>query len=137
MADIAITAANVAASASANKITGVAGAAITAGQPVYLDAATGTYKLTDANLSAAAAAEAGIALDNAAIGQPLTIARSDPSFTLGGTVAAGAVVVLSATPGGIAPVADLASGWYTTVLGIGIGSNKIKLQPIVSGVAVP
>jgi hypothetical protein len=137
MADISITAASVAASSAASKVTGVAGATITAGQVVYLDTTTNTYKLADSNLSAAAAKEAGIALDSATAGQPLTIVRSDPSFTLGGTVAAGAVVVLSATAGAIAPVADLATGMYTTVLGVGIGSNKIKLQPIVSGAAVP
>jgi hypothetical protein len=50
MADISITAASVAASSAASKVTGVAGATITAGQVVYLDTTTNTYKLADANL---------------------------------------------------------------------------------------
>lgn len=137
MADITITAASIVASSSASKTIGTAGATLTAGQVVYLDTSTNTYKLADANLSAAAAKVGGITLDGASSGQPVSIVTSDPGLTLGGTVAAGAVVVLSATAGGIAPVADLATGMYATVLGIGIGSNKINFKPLAAGVAVP
>jgi hypothetical protein len=49
MADLTITAANVLASGQATKETGVAGATITAGQPVYKEAATGLFKLSDSN----------------------------------------------------------------------------------------
>jgi hypothetical protein len=74
MADLVITAANVAAGAGSRKNTGTAGATITAGQVVYQDAADGKYKLADANSGTAAArAPAGIALHGALAGQPLSI----------------------------------------------------------------
>jgi hypothetical protein len=137
MSDIAITAANVIASANAATSRGVAGATITAGMPVYLDSTVGKYKPADANGSGDATLVRGIALHGASDGQPLIFATEDPDFTLGGTVAAGTVVVVSATPGGIAPVADVVTGWFTTVLGVGKGSNKIAMKIAAAGVATP
>jgi hypothetical protein len=131
--DITITAASVLSSTAASVSEGVAGDTITAGQPVYKDATdSGKIKLADANVLAKIAV-VGISIHGAAAGQPIKYATKDSAFTLGGTVAAGAVVVLSATAGGIAPVTDLTSGSYGVVLGVGIGSNQIKLNPIIGG----
>jgi predicted transcriptional regulator len=136
MADLSITAANVVAGNGASIVNGTAGATITAGQVVYKDVADGRYKLADANASAATAEAVGIALHAASNGQPLAI-LSQGTLTPGATVVVGTVYVASATPGGIAPAADLTTGWRTTVLGVGITAATIAVDIQVSGVAVP
>ena len=137
MADLTVTAANVVAGASASTETGIAGATITAGQAVYKDPADNKFKLADANSGTAEArAFYGIALNNAANGQPITILTAG-DYNPGVAVTVGAVYVLSSTPGGIAPVGDLASGWYVTVIGVGTTASNIRVRPNVLGVAVP
>lgn len=143
MADLAVTAASVLKASDAVVKYGVCGAAITQGKPVYLDA-NGLWQLADANLSAAAAGSAGnvgIALNTTtAVNQDITVLVGG-SWNPGATVAVGTVYVISATnTAAIAPAADLASGWYTTILGVATTAAKITMPPggpFVSGVAVP
>lgn len=128
MADLTITAASVLASASASTLEGTAGATVTAGQPVYLDAADGKLKLTDASSSAEETACVGIALNNASTGQPVEYVNEDDGFTPGATLVAGEVYAVSAAAGGaIAPVADLVATNYTQVLGVAISTSVMKL----------
>lgn len=136
MADLTITAANVVAGSGAKKVPGTAGVAVTAGQVVYLDSATNTYKLAD-NDSATAAVRspAGIALHAAAANQPLTI-LSQGSITIGATTAAGTVYCLSSTAGGICPSADIATGDYNTIIGIGTSTSVIDVKLHEAGAAV-
>jgi hypothetical protein len=137
MADLSITAANVVAGSGATKESGVAGATITAGQAVYKDASDGgKFKLAD-NDSATAAVRSfyGIALHGASSGQPLTVLKEGP-ITIGATVAVGTVYMTSSTAGGIAPVADAATGDYVTVIGIGTSTTVIEVQPLAAGAAV-
>jgi hypothetical protein len=136
MADVSVTAAEVLSDSGTVSTNGILGATVTAGQVVYLDSTVNTWKLADANDSAATAAGRGIALNGGVAGQPVTVCNSgtlDPGFT----VTVGAVYVISATPGGIAPVADLTTGWRTTVLAIGITASQLRLHIWASGVAVP
>jgi len=136
MADITITAASVIAATDAVTETRPAGAAITAGQVVYLDSATDTYKLADSDSATAAArSPRGIALNGGGTGQPIQIIRSG-NLTAGGTLTAGLAYYLSKTPGGICPVADIAAGGYATVLGIATSTTVLKLNITESGVAV-
>lgn len=135
MADIVVTAANVAHGANALIKVGTAGATITAGQPVYLDSATGKYKLADNNLSAAAANAIGIALNGCSDGQPIQVVYDDDDFTPGATLTLGTIYVLSATAGGIAPSADLASGNYMAILFVPKSTSKAVLKLLKSGVA--
>jgi hypothetical protein len=136
-ADIAITAANVVPSSSARFSTQTAGVAITAGQPLYYDTATGTVKLADNNATAPANSLFGIAMSNAAINQPIVVCVYDPALAIGGTVASGATVWLSGNAGGMtSTAADLTSGMTTIVIGVGNGSNKIFFSPI-TGAAIP
>lgn len=137
MADIAITAANVVKGSNAKTETGVAGVAITAGQCVYREAATGKYKLTD-NDSATAEVRAvrGIALHAAAANQPLTI-QTEGQITIGGVVVVGSGYYSSATAGGVAPVADNTTGKYPTFLGFAITAGIVDLHIHSAGVAVP
>lgn len=125
MADIAITAANVLPGANAIKTTGVAGAAITAGQGTYFDTTTQTWKLADNDAAAAAAHhDQGIALTGSAAGQPI-IVQTGGDITIGGTLTPGTAYYLSATPGAICPVADLVSG--KTVCQIGLAKSAAVL----------
>lgn len=135
MADLSITAANVVAGSGARRTTGTAGATITAGQAVYLDASDSKYKLADNNSATAAVRSPdGIALHGAANGQPLTILTSGP-VTIGATLTAGATYYLSDTPGGIAPAADLATGEYATIIGIATSTTVLDVDIHESGVA--
>jgi hypothetical protein len=137
MADLAITAALVlAGAAAAIDRSRVAGAAITAGQAVYLDSADRKWKLADNNSATAAVrAPHGIALNNAAANQPLAVLTEGP-ITIGAAVTAGIAYYLSDTPGGICPVADLASGEYPSVLGIAKSATVIDININSAGVAL-
>jgi hypothetical protein len=127
MADLTLTSANVAPSDNAIIITGLAAAAIAAGQTVYEDTATldsigrPKFRLYDANASTPTAivfGVCGIAANTAGINQPLDVAISDPAFVHGLTgVTKGDILIASATtPGSIAPAADLAAGWRPAVV---------------------
>lgn len=135
MADVSVTATAVVPASDTQYADGILGAAVTAGQSVYYDSATGTYKLADANASSTTAATAGIAMNGGAIGQPVKVAIGG-SINPGFTVTPGAVYVQSATAGGIAPVADLASGHYPVIIGIGTTASNLKLSMFRGGVAV-
>lgn len=133
MADLTITAANVIAGSGAKKVNGTAGASVTAGQVVYLDSSTNTYKLADNDSGTAAVREvAGIALHAAGSGQPLTILTQGP-ITIGATTAVGIVYCLSSTAGGICPSADIASGDYNTIIGIGTSTTVIDVKLHAAG----
>ena len=138
MSDVAITAANVVHDINSITGTGTAGATITAGQLLYLDSGTSTLKLCDSNASQAAATCVGIALHAALANQPIRYQTSG-DITIGGTLTVGGIYVASATAGGLAPVADLATGMYTTVVIIGRTSaiGTIVLASPSTLVAVP
>ncbi len=129
MADYSITAANVLQSSGATIVTGIAGATITQGQVLYKDTAdSNKLKLADANGSATIRLVAGIAVSAASPGQPVSYITKDPQFTPGYTIGAGEVPMLASdTPGASAPDSDATTGDFVTVLGIGIGSDKINV----------
>lgn len=127
MANLTVTAANVQPTTTTTYKTGIAGAAITAGQSVYLDATTGTIKLADADLSVAAAKGVGIAINNAAAGQPVTYAIGG-SINMGATLVKGTTYVVSATAGGVAPQADLSTGATICILGIALDAAILDVN---------
>jgi len=139
MADLTLTSANVAPSDNAVMITGIAAAAISAGQTVFEDTATldsvgrPKFKLYDSNLTTPTAilnGVRGIAANTAGIGQPMDVVIYDPAFTHGlTTVVKGDVLIASATTAGaIAPVADLATGWRPAVMLIATSATVAVLQ---------
>jgi hypothetical protein len=133
MADLSITAANVLAGSGAKTTSGTAGATVTAGQVLYYDSATSSYKLADTDSATVAArSPAGIALHAAASGQPLTILQSG-LITIGATVAVGVSYWLSGTAGAICPVADVAPGDYPVIIGIGVSTSVLKVQFLEAG----
>src|SRR5262245_16499793 len=128
MADIVITAANVLIGTGAKVKHGILGATVTAGQAIVKDPGTGRYVLADANHATPALRRPdGIALNGGAIGQTVTLATDGP-VTIGGPAVSGTVYVQSGTPGGVAPAADLAAGFETTILGVGISATQIRLK---------
>ena len=134
MADLSVTAGSVVPTSTTIVRQGIAGAAITAGQTVYLDSSTSTYKLADSNgATAAVAATKGVALNGASSGQPIDVATGG-DINPGATVAVGAAYAQSTTPGGIAAIADVTAGQYMTVIGVGTTTSNLKISLIVSGV---
>ncbi|MAZ17888.1 MAG: hypothetical protein CL535_16355 [Ahrensia sp.] len=138
MVDLVITAANVAAGANATTRHGTAGETITAGQAVYLDqASTGEWLLADSDGASAAVRGGelvGIALNGASDGQPIKV-QLDGDITIGATLTAGTTYYLSDAPGGICPIADLATGDYYVIVGIATSTSVLKLGFQYSGVA--
>jgi hypothetical protein len=135
MADLVQTAANVQAGTGAKKRTGIAGGTITAGMAVYLDDADDKYKAQFAGSDQEF--PAGIALNNAANGQPLAI-QYDGEINLGATLILGEVYCTSpAVAGKIAPVADLVAGNgnYIHILGMAKDASTLAVNLFSVGVA--
>lgn len=136
MADLTITAANVAAGAGSSTENGNLGAAATAGQVLYKAAADGLWYLADNNAGTAEIRKAvGIALNGGAIGQPVRVLLSGP-ITLGATIVAGVAYYLGDVPGAICPVADLATGEYPCLVGIASSTTVLQVNIQYSGVAL-
>lgn len=136
MADLSITPANVLPRAGARTVRGTAGATITAGQAVYLDPADNRFKLADCdNASTNVRALAGIALNGAAAGQPLTV-QNGGDVTLGAVLTAGTTYYLSPNPGGIAPLGDLSAGDYPVIVGIAKSTSVLSVGILPAGVAI-
>lgn len=140
MAALAITPAEVSAGAgkkTISKSARLAGERIDAGETVYLEPASKTYFLGDAN-GATSAKVKGMALNGADIGQPVDI-QSEGEYVVGATAA---IVVGTAywqhpTPGKIGPEADVLSNDFKTFIGVGAANNRILLDIFVSEQEVP
>lgn len=138
MADLSVTAAScvpVAGTGTGVK-WGTSGGTLAAGKPIYLDSSTGTWKLADNNDATAAVRQAtALCLTGSSSGQPVAY-MTDGQVTLGATMTAGVVYYLSATAGGICPVADLTSGMYPCAIGIATSTTVLQLGFNYSGVAL-
>lgn len=138
MADLTLTASAVVAAGTAKIEHGTAGTTITAGKIVFLDtASTGKWLLADNDEDTEierGSAKVGIALNGASDGQPVTVAL-EGDVTLGSVLTAGQALYLSSIPGGICPVADIATGDYYTLLGLAKSATVLALKPQYSGVA--
>ncbi len=126
MADISITASAVVPSSTAVIKRATAGATITAGQLIYLDtgdldsAGVGKAKLTDCNSGTALVRVVdGIAVNGASAGQPVEYVTYDSALVVAASgLTANQIWISSATAGGIAPSADLTTGWYLTAVAV-------------------
>lgn len=129
MAAYTVTPASVLKGSSAKTDSGTAGETITAGMAVYKKAADSKWYKSDANAASPANTVDGIALNGASAGQPLDVVVSDTDFTVGATLTAGDVIVVGGTAAGdLAPVADLASGWYPLVVGVATSTTKARIN---------
>jgi hypothetical protein len=131
MADLSVTAANVRGLGDRN--TGVAGAAINAGDVIRLN--TSNQWVPAQSNSAVNAAASAIALNSApAANMPVEYQLGGP-INPGGTVAVGKVYVLSVNAGKMAPIDDIAGGEFITIVGVGQTASLLQLGFNRSGVA--
>jgi len=143
MSDITITTSTVVADTNAAIDYGFAGAAITAGMPLYIDAANNNVLKPAGNLSIDEAAVVGIALHAAAIGQPIAyITAGDLTMTTSPALGVASVYVLGSGSGTgkISPTLDLDNSTgtrYGTVVGIGVTSTKLRVGLTASAVLNP
>ncbi len=133
MVDLVVVAANVKPGSDAVTKRGIAGEAITAGDSVF-KATDGQIELAEHDLTAADAASVGIALNDAALDQPIEYAITG-TIDMGAILAVGQVYIVGAAAGGIAPEADAGIGDFVTVLGVATTVNIFKLGILQSGVA--
>ena len=134
MPNLTITAANVAKGAASSTATGTAGEAITQGEVVFKNAA-GNYVLSDAD-DTALDQVGGIALNAAENGQPVEVLLPGSDVTIGATLMAGSTYWLSATPGAIAPEADLVTGDRKIQLGWATSTTVLHFRPYDTGVII-
>jgi hypothetical protein len=137
MVDITVTPANVLAGTNAQRASGTAGVAIAAGQCIYKDSVTGKYLLCDNNATDVNARKpAGIALNNAALNQPVDLQTSG-DITLGGGLTAGTDYFLSTSAsGGICPRADVVSGMNVCLIGIAKSATVLAIDIQAPGVTL-
>jgi predicted transcriptional regulator len=133
MADVSITPANVVPGADAQPLNGISGETITAGMAVYLKSSDGRYWKSQMDGTAAEAAIAGIATTGSSAGQNVVV-QIGGTLTIGGTVVAGTVYIVSATAGGICPVADIASTNYLSIVGYATTAAIIVVTKQATGV---
>lgn len=134
MADVSVTTTAVKQVVGSTQVdTGIAGEAVAAGKVLYKNANdSNKLYLADANAALATAQAVGVAMHAASTDQPIEYATGGDLDMSGLTVAL--VYIVSATAGGIAPVADLTTGWYSSVLGVALSSTRLRLKPILSNV---
>jgi hypothetical protein len=132
MADLTITATSVIPGAAAVLEQGIFGETITAGQPVYKAAATQKWMKADTDSATAEVRVAtAIAVTGGAVNQYGLVQKSG-SITIGATLSAGVAYYLSGTAGGICPVADVAAGDYTQIIGLATSTTVLKLSFLAS-----
>ena len=137
MADLSITAANVAVGASTTPTKRVqAGEAVTQGQAVYRSTSTSKYFKCDADVLASSICD-GIVLTPASTDGYCLIA--EPSNTagvslvnLGATLTVGLGYYISLTAGGICVIADISTGDYPTLVGFATTAALIDFRSIAS-----
>lgn len=133
MTDLTVVAANVKPGTSAVTQRGIAGEAITAGDSVFI-AADGGVELCEKDVTVLEAACVGVALNDAAVDQPVEFAVTG-IVDMGAILAVGETYIVGAGPGGIAPETDGAVGNFMTVIGVGVTTNNLKLGILQSGIA--
>ena len=138
MAALTITAGNVLQAAGATTEVVTLGGTVTQGQAVYEDTTTGTYKLADANDTVATSIIAGVSLTSGVATQKAVIVTGG-NYNPGATVAVGTIYALdgAGVAGAIAPVADLGTGDWVSILGIATTTSNILLKINNSSVQVP
>lgn len=128
MADIVITAANVKL-VSGNTQPYPAGAAITAGQVVFKEDATKKVKLSDNDSATGEVRSAsGLALNGAALDQPVAVAQNGAVVDVGAVLVAGTDYYLSGTPGSICPRADVIATDDPVRIGMALTTSRLQLD---------
>lgn len=134
MAALTFTAASVALSGG-QQVTGIAGGTVARGNLVRKNASN--QFVVTSNDTAANALAFGIALNDAASGQPVTVASLQAGGVISGVsanCAAGKGLAVGVS-GAIIPVDDIAGGEFVNLVGVGITAATFAPGLIVGGVA--
>lgn len=110
----------------------VAGEAFTAGQSIYkADNGQWLKAQGDGTAVEAGANGAAVALATAAAaGARLSAAGPGAIVTYGAVITPGTIYIIGDTAGAIYPAADAGSGDKVTVLGLGISTTQMMIQPV-------
>lgn len=137
MAAISVTVASVVGSTDSNDYeSGISGETIAAGQALCLNPTTNKIELADANgASAYMKTVIGISQHGSLLNQPIRYQRRS-NMTFNAALTQGTIYVLSATPGGIAPASDLASGHTVVILGVASSTTVLAMSINNTGIAV-
>ncbi len=135
MANLTLTAANVVPQAGATLIMGIAGQAISQGQPCYYDSSTMRWLLSDANGVAATRVVEGVAVSGAAVAGQGVVLQTAGFLAFGAILTLAEIYVVSDTAGGIMPKGDLGAGEYVSIIGVAISTSVMKLGFLNSGAA--
>jgi len=136
MPDLSITAASVVAVTTTDIRELFLGATVTAGQAVYVAAATNRVMLADSDSATVEArTPLGVALNGGATGQTVGVMVVG-DVTIGATMTAGVMYYMSDTPGGICPVADLGAGEVPCTVGFAISTTVMRVAIRSSGVTL-
>lgn len=126
MPDLTPTAANVKAGTGAVVQQATAGATITAGQSIYLDASNSNKaKLADNNVTDAEAACVGVAINDSADGKPINYVNEGILLGMGATE--GVIYVVSAAAGGVF-TGTLLAGNRVRIIGVGRSDGGIDMK---------
>lgn len=124
------------AAAGANTLTAPAAEVVRAGQCIKLDANKRAV-LSDSS-SAASDDIAGIAVNSAQIGQPVTYVPPNNNVTTTGLTAGVAYFLAGGTDEGeICLAADLETpNWYATLVGVALSTTSLHIIGVSTGVAM-
>lgn len=131
MSNLAITPADVVPGPNSTPARGTAGAAIEAGDLIYKDA-TQKIQLSDADGAVAAQAVQGMAVNSAALGQPVNFVGEDDDLDVGAAIE-GKPYFLSETAGKMCPIEDLQPDSKAIFVGIGKADGKLNFKPVAGG----
>ncbi len=134
MADLSVTAGNVTPGPNARIETGVAGEALTPLQPVYKATDGKWYKADNNGATDLVRAAKAVTLGTAAANQPITVQKSG-RVNCGSILTKNIPYFLSDTAGGICPLADVGTGEYGCIIGIGLSATEMLLILAYTGVA--
>jgi len=104
------------------------GATIAAGQPVYLDATDNKVKLSDNNLSSAAATVKGVSMTPGVADGYGYVATAGSVILVGTTMLVGETYYVGATAGEVVPDADLATNNRISRLGTAATATQLDLS---------
>ncbi len=112
----------------------LAGEAINAGEFVYLDPADGKARKSECDATVDKAKVAGIAVNSAVAGQPISYVASGEVTVNAAFLSVGLLLVLSPTAGKCMDVGDLVNTQYVTVIGWSTAADKLKVNLAHSGI---
>jgi hypothetical protein len=137
MANLSITAANVAMAGPGRVKVVQVGEAVTQGQPGYLLTTDSKYYQADANASLVASNAVGIFLTPAATnGYAVFAEGAGLTLNLGATLVRGKTYCVSATKGAICPIEDLTTGDFPCLIGTANTTSTIVTLFNSVGVAI-